>query len=56
MPTILLIWLTFDTMGQIRMGTDEELAKGIKRRIPAPTVVNYKIDYKYDENGGWRLL
>ena len=26
--TILLIWLTFDTMAQIRMGTDEELAKG----------------------------
>ena len=50
--TILLIWLTFDTMGQIRMGTDEELAKGIKRRIPAPTVINYKIDYKYDEKRG----
>jgi len=50
--TILLIWLTFDTMSQIRMGTDEELAKGIKRRIPAPTVVNYKIDYKYDEKRG----
>jgi len=50
--TILLIWLTFDTMGQIRMGTDEELAQGVKRRIPAPTVVNYKIDYKYDEKRG----
>ncbi len=50
--TILLIWLTFDTMGQIRMGTDEELAKGIKRRIPAPTVINYKIGYKYDEKRG----
>ena len=50
--TILLIWLTFDTIGQIRMGTDEELAQGIKRRIPAPTVVNYKIDYKYDEKRG----
>jgi len=50
--TILLIWLTFDTMGQIRMGTDEELAKGIKRRIPAPTVINHHIGYKYDEKRG----
>jgi nitric oxide reductase subunit C len=52
LATVLLIWLTFDTMAQIRMGTDEELAKGVKRRIPAPTVVNYKIDYKYDEKRG----
>ena len=50
--TILLIWLTFDTIKQIRMGTDEELAKGIQRRIPAPTVINYKIDYKYSEKRG----
>ena len=50
--TILLIWLTFDTVSQIRMGTDEELANGIKRRIPAPTVINHKIDYKYDEKRG----
>jgi len=50
--TILLIWLTFDTMGQIRMGTDKELAEGIKRRIPAPTVINHHIDYKYDEKRG----
>ncbi len=50
--TILLIWLTFDTISQIRMGTDKELADGVKRRIPAPTVINYKIDYKYDEKRG----
>ena len=50
--TVLLIWLTFDTMSQIRMGTDEELAKGITRRIPAPTVINYHIDYKYDKKRG----
>ncbi len=50
--TILLIWLTFDTLSQIRMGTDEELKKGIKRRVPAPTVINYHIDYKMDEKRG----
>ncbi len=50
--TILLIWLTFDTIGQIRMGTNDELVKGIKRRVPAPTVVNYKIGYKYDAKRG----
>jgi len=48
----LLILLTFDTMAQIKMGTDEDLKKGIKRRVPAPTVINYKIDYKYDEKRG----
>ncbi len=52
LATVLLIWLTFDTMNQISMGTPEELAKGIKKRIPAPTVINYHIDYKYDEKRG----
>jgi len=50
--TVLLMWLTFDTMGQISMGTPEELEKGIKRRVPAPTVINHKIDYVYDEKRG----
>jgi len=50
--TILLILLTFDTMGQITMGSDEDLQKGIKRRVPAPTVINYHIDYKMDEKRG----
>jgi len=50
--TIMLIWLTFDTMGQLRMGTAEELEKGIKRRIPSPMVINHKIDYKYDAKRG----
>ncbi len=50
--TILLIWLTFDTMGQISMGTDTDLQKRITRRIPAPTVINYHIDYKMSEKRG----
>ncbi len=50
--TVLLIWLTFDTMGQITMGTDEDLKKGVTRRVPAPTVINYHIDYKYSEKRG----
>ncbi len=50
--TIMLIWLTFDTMGQLKMGTDEDLQKGVKKRIPAPTVINYHIDYKYDNTRG----
>ncbi len=49
---ILLILLTFDTMRQIDMGTDQDLQKGIKKRVPAPTVINYHIDYKYDEKRG----
>jgi len=50
--TILLILLTFDTMGQISMGTDEDLQKGITKRVPAPTVINYNIDYKMSEKRG----
>jgi len=50
--TILLIWLTFDTMGQISMGTDADLQKGVTKRVPAPTVINYHIDYKMSEKRG----
>ena len=50
--TILLIWLTFDTMGQIGMGTDDDLKNGITKRVPAATVINYHIDYKMSEKRG----
>jgi len=55
--TVLLIFLTFDTIGQISMGTDAQLQKAVKtgvenRRVPAPTVINYHIDYKYSKKRG----
>lgn len=50
--TILLIWLTFDTLGQISMGTDADLKAGTTKRVPAPTVINYHIDYKMDAKRG----
>ena len=50
--TILLIWLTFDTIGQISMGTDEDLKNGVEKRIPAATVINYHIDYKMSKKRG----
>jgi nitric oxide reductase subunit C len=50
--TILLIWLSFDTLGQISMGTDEDLKAGTQKRVPAPTVINYNIDYKMDKKRG----
>ncbi|HID92888.1 MAG TPA: cytochrome c [bacterium (Candidatus Stahlbacteria)] len=49
---ILLIWLSFDTLGQISMGTDEDLKNKITRRVPGPTVINYHIDYKMDTKRG----
>ena len=49
---VLLILLTFDTMGQITMGTDADLQKGITKRVPAPTVINYHIGYKFSEKRG----
>jgi len=52
---ILLIWLTFDTIGQISMGTDADLKNKVTKRVPAPTVINYKIDYKYDAKRGHEI-
>ncbi|AXH14070.1 c-type cytochrome [Malaciobacter mytili] len=49
---ILLIWLTFDSMSQISMGTDTDLRNGITKRVPAPTVINYKITYEMDIKRG----
>lgn len=49
---ILLIWLSFDTLGQISMGTDEDLKNGVTKRVPGPTVINYNIDYKYSKKRG----
>jgi nitric oxide reductase subunit C len=39
-------------MGQLKMGTTEDLEKKTRKRIPAPTVINYKVDYKYDSTRG----
>ncbi len=50
--TILLIWLTFDTIGQISMGTDADLKNGVTKRVPAPTVINYKIGYEMSKKRG----
>lgn len=52
---VLLIWLTFDTMGQITMGTDDDLKSGITKRVPAPTVINYKITYEMSEKRGHEI-
>jgi nitric oxide reductase subunit C len=49
---VLLIWLTFDTMGQISMGTDDDLKNGVTKRVPAPTVINYKISYEMNAKRG----
>jgi len=50
--SILLIWLTFDTLGQITMGTDADLKNGVTKRVPGPTVINYHIDYKMSAKRG----
>ncbi len=50
--SILLIWLTFDTLGQISMGTDADIKAGTTKRVPAPTVINYHIDYQYSKKRG----
>ena len=49
---MLLIWLTFDTVPQITMGNDSDLQNGITKRVPGPTVINYKITYEMSEKRG----
>lgn len=49
---ILLIWLSFDTLGQISMGTDADLKNGVTKRVPAATVINYKIGYEMSKKRG----
>ncbi len=49
---MLLIWLTFDTVPQITMGNNEDLENGITKRVPGPTVINYKITYEMSEKRG----
>jgi len=44
--SVLLIWLTFDTSTQIQMGTDADLQNKVTKRVPGPTVINYKITYE----------
>jgi len=50
--SILLIWLTFDTSGQIAMGNDQDLKNGVTKRVPGPTVINYKITYEMSAKRG----
>ena len=50
--SILLIWLTFDTSIQISMGNDQDLKNGVTKRVPGPTVINYKITYEMDAKRG----
>ena len=50
--SVLLIWLTFDTLAQISMGNDEDLKNGIAKRVPGPTVINYKITYEMSDKRG----
>ncbi|EDZ62775.1 nitric oxide reductase cytochrome c subunit [Sulfurimonas gotlandica GD1] len=49
---VLLIWLTFDTAGQISMGTDADLQNKVTKRVPGPTVINYKITYEMSTKRG----
>ena len=50
--SVLLIWLTFDTSAQIEIGTDSDLKAGITKRVPGPTVINYKITYEMSAKRG----
>jgi len=50
--SLLLIWLTFDTSTQIAMGNDQNLQNKVTKRVPGPTVINYKITYEFSPKRG----
>ncbi len=50
--SVLLIWLTFDTSAQIAMGNDQDLQNKVTKRVPGPTVINYKITYEMSAKRG----
>ncbi len=47
-----LVWLTFDSVGQISMGTDTDLKNGVIKRVHGATVINYKIGYEMSAKEG----
>ena len=54
---MLLVWLTFDSVGQISMGNDADIQKSVKekrvvKRVPGPTVINYTIGYEMSAKRG----
>ncbi|NOX15698.1 MAG: cytochrome c [Epsilonproteobacteria bacterium] len=50
--SLLLIWLTFDTMGQISMGNQKDIDNHITKRVPSATVINYEVEYNMNQNRG----
>ncbi|WP_281950739.1 c-type cytochrome [Nitrosophilus kaiyonis] len=50
--SVLLVFLTFDSMGQMQMGTADDIKNKVDKRIPSPLVINYKIDYQLNKIRG----
>jgi nitric oxide reductase subunit C len=50
--SILLIWLTFNTGAQITMGSADDLANGVTKRVPSASVINYHITYEMNDKRG----
>lgn len=48
----LLIMLTMDTLGQISMGSAKDLENKVTKRVPSPSVINYKVTYEYSAKRG----
>lgn len=48
----LLILLTMDTLGQISMGSAKDLENKVTKRVPSPSVINYKVTYEYSAKRG----
>jgi nitric oxide reductase subunit C len=49
---VLLIALTFDTLGQISMGSAKDVENNVTKRVPSPVVINHKVTYEYSPKRG----
>lgn len=49
---VLLIFLTFNTLSQITMGSAKDLENKITKRVPSPSVINYNVTYEYSDKRG----
>ena len=50
--SLLLIWLSVDTVGQLTMGSTEDMENNVPMRVRPATVINHKITYEFDSKRG----
>ncbi len=53
--SLLLIWLSVDTVAQLQMGSTADMENNVPQRIRPATVINHKITYEFDSKRGHEI-